>query len=151
MEEGRVVHLGVVNRLHLRLVEPLNTFAVLPETKLDFVVFRDDVGSQAVLLALVPEAFIASLIGPSVYSEPMLLVVLVLTPVHAAIVPDVYPHALHVVVEPLALILAPVQPRVDSDARDLVLTPVSRVHRSVVPLVTSDSVLATKSIISFIA
>jgi len=108
MEESVIIHLLVVNCLDLGLIEPFDTFAIFPKTKLDFAVLGDEIGAETVLLALVPETFIATLISPGVDTKAMLLVILVLTTVHSAVVPDVNSHAFHVVVEPFALVLAAV-------------------------------------------
>lgn len=96
----------VVDRLHLRFVEPLDTFAVLPKSKLNFIILRDNISSKPMLLPFVPVAFVAALVSPSVDSKSVLLVVLVLAAIHATIVPDVDTHPLHVVVEPFSLVLA---------------------------------------------
>mmetsp|Transcript_16812 Transcript_16812/g.21278 ORF Transcript_16812/g.21278 Transcript_16812/m.21278 type:complete len:331 (-) Transcript_16812:150-1142(-) len=151
MEESGVVHLAVVDSLHLRLIEPFNALAVLPQAILHLVVFGHDVGAEPVLLALVPVALVAALIGPGIDAETMLFVVFVLALVHSTIVPDVNAHALHVVVQPLALILATIEPGVDANTTDFVLAPVARVHGAIVPLVAADTVLAAESIVALIA
>ena len=110
MEEGCVVHLEIVDSLHLSLVKPFDTLAVFPEAKLYFVVFGHHVSAEAVLLSLVPEAFVATLVSPRVNAESMLLVVFVLSSIHPSVIPDVNAHSFHVVVEPLSLVLTAVQP-----------------------------------------
>ena len=103
------------------------------------------------LLALVPETFIAALICPRIDSESMLLVILVLPFIHPTVIPYVDAHTLHVVVQPLTLILAAIQPRVDTDPRDLVLSPVASIHRTIVPLIAANAMFATKCIITIVA
>ena len=110
MEEGCVVHLQIVDSLHLSLVEPFDTLAVFPEAELYFVVFWHNVSAKAVLLSLVPEAFVAALVSPRVNAESVLFVVFVLSAIHPSIVPDVNAHSFHIVVEPLSLVLTAVQP-----------------------------------------
>ena len=110
MEERLVAHLHIVNSLHLCLIKPFYAFSVLPEAEFDFVVTRDDVRSQAVLLALVPVALVAPLVRPCVNAEAVLLVIFVLATVLSPVVPNVDAHALHIIVQPLALIFAPVKP-----------------------------------------
>ena len=151
MEERRIVHLHIVDRLYLGLVEPLNALAVLPQAELDLVVFGDDIGAESVLFAFVPVAFIAALISPRVDPKAVLFVIFVLAAVHSSVVPDVNSHALHVIVEPFSLVLAAVKPRVDADARDFIFSPISRVHRPVIPLVTADAVLAAEGVVTLVA
>ena len=110
MKERLVAHLHIVNSLHLCLIKPFYALAILPEPEFDFVVARDDVRAEAVLLALVPVALVAPLVRPCVDAEAVLLVILVLAAVLSPIVPNVDAHALHIIVQPLALILAPVEP-----------------------------------------
>lgn len=151
MEETRVVHLPVIDRLYLSLIEPLDTLAILPKAVLNFVVLWNDVGAQTVLLALVPIALVAALVSPCVDTESVLLVVFVLASVHTSIIPDVDAHTLHVVIEPLALILATIKPGVDANARDFILSPVTSVHRAIIPLVAADAVLASKGVVALVA
>lgn len=125
LEEALVVELSGIDGIDLALVEPFDALAVLPQPILDLIVLGNEIGAQAMLLALVPEALVASSIRPSVNSEAVLLIVLVLALIHPAIVPDVDAHALHVVVEPLALVFAAIKPRVNAYSTDLVLTPVT--------------------------
>ena len=108
MEESSIIHLHVVDRLDLGFVEPFDPLAVLPQAELHLVIFRNNIGAETVLFALVPIAFIAALISPRVDSEAVLLVVFVLTAVHPSIVPDVNPHALHIVIEPFTLVFTAV-------------------------------------------
>ena len=110
MEECRIIHLHVVDRLDLGLVEPFDPLAVLPQAELHLVIFRNNIGAETVLFALVPITFIAALISPCVDSEAVLLVVFVLAAVHPSVIPDVNSHALHIIVEPFALVLTAVKP-----------------------------------------
>jgi len=110
VEESCVVHLPIVDSLDLSLVEPLNAFTVFPKAILQFVLLWHNVCAKSVLLSLEPVAFVATLVGPCVYSKAMFLIVLILTLIHAPIVPDIDAHSLHVVVKPLALILATIKP-----------------------------------------
>ena len=110
MEECRIIHLHVVDRLDLGLVEPFDPLAVLPQAELHLVIFGNNIGAETVLFTLVPIAFIAALIGPRVDTESVLLVVFVLATVHPSIIPDINSHALHIIVEPFTLVLTAVKP-----------------------------------------
>ena len=110
MEESSIIHLHVVDRLDLGLVEPFDSLAVLPQSELNLVIFGDNVCAETVLFTLVPIAFIAALIGPRVNSEAVLLVVFVLATVHPSVIPDINSHALHIIVEPFTLVLTTVKP-----------------------------------------
>jgi len=118
----------IVYSLNLSLVEPLDTLAVLPETELYFVVFGHNVRPQTVLLTLVPKAFVAALVGPSINSEAMFFIVLVLSAVHPSVVLNVNAHTFHIVIKPLSLVLAAVQPRINTDPRNFILSPIACVH-----------------------
>jgi hypothetical protein len=150
-EEGGVVELEIIDGGHLDLVEPLDALAVLPKPVLNFVVFRNKVGADAVLLAFEPVSLIATSISPGVNAEAMFFVILVLALVHSSVVPQVDAHALHVVFEPLALVPSAVEPAVNSYAGDLVLLPVSHVLRAVVPLVAANAMLATECVVPLVA
>jgi len=150
MEESGVVHLAVIDGLYLSFIEPFDALTIFPQTILHLVVFGDDVGADAVLLSLEPEAFVATLIGPGVDTKAMLFVILVLALILTSVVPNVDAHSFHVVVEPFALVLATIEPRVDTDATDLVLSPVASVHRAVVPLIAADTVFATEGIVALV-
>lgn len=79
MEERCVVHLAIIDRLHLRFVEPFDALSVLPQPILHLVVFWDDIGAEAMLLTLEPVALVAACISPGVDSKAVFLVVFVLT------------------------------------------------------------------------
>jgi len=106
VEELGVVFAVAVNALYLIFSEPLNALAIFPEAEFSLVILRDDIFAKAVLLALVPVTFIASLISPGVDTEAMFLVILILALVLPAVVPNINSHAFHVVIEPLAFISA---------------------------------------------
>ena len=110
VEERLVTHLHIVNSLNLCLIEPFYALSILPEAKFDFVVTRDNVRSQAVLLALVPVALVAPLVRPCVNAEAVLLVIFVLATVLSPVIPNVDSHALHIIVQPLALVFASIKP-----------------------------------------
>lgn len=110
VEKCRIVKLEVVDCGQLDLIKPLNSLAVLPKSMLRFVVLRNDVSADAVLLAFVPVALIAAAISPGVDTEPMLFIIFVLTLVHATIVPDVNAHSFHVVLVPFTFVTTTVQP-----------------------------------------
>jgi hypothetical protein len=110
MEKLCVIKLLVVYFLNLGIVEPFNTLAVLPQTILQLAVFRHDVGTQPMLLALIPEAFITATIRPCVNAEPMIFIILILALIHAAVVPNVYSHPLHIVIKPFAFVASAVEP-----------------------------------------
>ena len=150
MEESGVIHLHVIDCLHLGLIEPLDTLAILPQSILYFVVLGHHICAKTMLLAFVPVALVAPLVCPLVNAEAMLLVILVLASILTAIIPNVDSHALHVIVQPLTLVLTAIKPRVNANARDLILSPVARVHRPIVPLVTSNAMLAAKGIVTLI-
>jgi len=128
MEKCFIAHLHVINCLNLSLIEPFDALAVLPETKLDFVVSRDDVSTQTMLLALVPISFVAPRISPRVDTKAMLFVIFVLAAVLTAVIPNVDSHAFHIIVKPLTLILSPIKPRINADTADFIFTPVASVH-----------------------
>lgn len=150
MEECCIVHLQLIDGLHLSFVEPFDALTVLPKAELHFIVLGHDIGAQPVLLALVPVALVAALVGPRVDAESVLLIVLVLALVHPAIVPNVNAHAFHVIVQPFALVASAIEPRVDTDAGNLVLSPVAGVHGSIVPLVAADAVLAAEGVVALV-
>ena len=106
MEECCIVHLTIVDSLHLRLIEPLDALAILPKAVLKFVLLWYNVRSESMLFSLEPVALVAPLISPGINSEAMFLIILILALIHAAVVPDVDAHAFHVIVEPFALVLA---------------------------------------------
>ena len=151
MEESLIAHLHIVNCLNLCFIEPFDALSILPQAELDFVVTRDDIRAQAMLLALVPVPLVAPLVGPRIDPKAVLLVVLVLSPVLPSVVPNVDAHPLHIIVQPLALVLAPIEPRIDTNAADFVLTPVTSIHRAIVPLIAPDPMLPAKGVIALIA
>ena len=110
MEERLVAHLHIVNSLHLCLIEPFYALSILPEAEFYFVVARDYVRSQTMLLALVPVALVAPLVRPCVNAKTVLLVIFVLAAVLSPVIPNVDAHALHIIVQPLALVFAPIKP-----------------------------------------
>jgi len=98
VKEGTIVQLVVIDLLHLVLDKPFYSFAVLPEPILHLLVLRYYVLAESVLFSLVPVSFVASLIGPGVDAEAVLLVILILSLVLAPVVPDIDTHPLHIVV-----------------------------------------------------
>lgn len=57
------------------LIEPLNTFSVLPKSVLDGALRTVNVSAKAVLLALVPVPFILAAISPVVKTVALFLIV----------------------------------------------------------------------------
>lgn len=150
MEEGGVVELEVVNRSDLDLIKPLDALAVFPESALDFVILWHQVRTDAMLLALVPVAFVAATICPCINAKTVLFIIFILALIHAAIVPDVYAHAFHIVLVPLTFVSAAIQPRVDTNSGYLVLLPVTHVLRAVIPLIAADAMLASECVIALV-
>ena len=108
MEELFVIETTEINVLDIVVIEPLDALPIFPKTVLSLVFLRHEVGSEAMLLALPPVAFVASSISPGVDAEAMLLIVFVLAFVLSTVVPDVVALALHVVVHPFSFVLAPI-------------------------------------------
>lgn len=104
MEVLGVVQLVHVDCLYLILVKPLNTLAVLPQTKLLFAVLWHVVSAHAMLLTSVPVALVAPAISPGIDAKAVFFVILVLTLVNSAIIPNIDTHTLHVIFEPLAFV-----------------------------------------------
>ena len=150
MEEGGVVELEVVNRSDLDLIKPLDALAVFPESALDFVILWHQVRTDAMLLALVPVAFVAATICPCINAKTVLFIIFILALIHAAIVPDVYAHAFHIVLVPLTFVSAAIQPRIDTNPGYLVLFPVTHVLRAVIPLIAADAMLASECVIALV-
>lgn len=82
-EELRDVELPFVNLVPLLLAKPLYTTAVFPEAELEALLLRVDIGSDSVLLTLVPPAVVFAAICPVVDAEALFFVVQVL-----AIIPN---------------------------------------------------------------
>lgn len=139
------IDLSIENGFNLFLIEPLNSFAVFPEPGFR-IAPRHLVQPESVLLTAKPHALIHAMIGPSVHTEAVFLVIAVLSLVAPAVLPSVDSHPLHVVVEPLALVLAAIQPGVRADAPYLILKPLSVVARPVVPRIHSHAVLLTREV-----
>lgn len=150
MEECRIVHLKVIDSLHLSLIEPLNALAVFPESKLDFLVLGHHISPQPMLLALKPITFISALISPLIDPISMFFVSLVIPRVLSPVVPDINAQAFHIILKPLSFVKSAIEPLIDSYPRYLVLLPVARILRAVVPLEAADAMLAPLGVISFI-
>ena len=140
----RIVVCPVANSLNSGfVVEPSYPLSILPEAVPETLSLWSLVGSEPMLLASAPVAYVDATISPLVNSEAVLLVFFVLAFVASAVAPLVATHAVHVVVAPLTLVAAAVKPGVDSEAVDLVLEPFAFVVRAVIPLVEADTFFLT--------
>ena len=74
-ERPRHVESTLVDEDDGRLVEPLHALAVLPEAVLDALFLLVDVGTKAVLLALVPPPFIPTTVRPEIDTVAFLFIV----------------------------------------------------------------------------
>ena len=90
--------------LYGRFFEPLNTFSLFPQAELDRLL-RHGILAQTMLLAATPVALIFPAVRPCVNSEPVFLVILVVTFIHSTVLPGVYSRSMHIIVEPFALVL----------------------------------------------
>ena len=140
----------LVNEHNSLLVEPLDTLPVLPEAVLDGLLAGVDVGSESMLLALVPPAFVLASISPVVHTVAFFLVIQVLSVVAHAISVDVDAVAAHVVVGPLTEVLAAVLPEVGAESIDLVVQPLSFVGRSVGPSVFAEAFLLAHHVLALV-
>jgi hypothetical protein len=143
------VELRGKNSLSCALVEPFDTFAVLPEATLGLLP-RDDVYTQAVLFASVPHSLILTKVGPSIDPVAVLLVIAVLAFVSPPILPSVNAETLHVVIEPFALELATIEPFVSAKAANLVLEPLALVVRAIVPRVDAESMFLSCEVLALV-
>ena len=122
--DGEVVAY-LINEDDSLLVEPLHTASVLPQSILDAALGVIDVGSEAVLLALVPPALVFAAVGPVVDAEAFFLIHEVLAIVAHTISIDVDAVALHIVRLPLAVVLTTILPKVHAVAINLVVEPLA--------------------------
>lgn len=132
------------------LVEPLHALAVLPEAVLDALLLLIDVGSEAVLLAFVPPAFVPATVSPEMDAVALFLIVKVGPVVSDAVGVDEYTMALHVVGGPLAVVHAAILPQVGAVPVDLVIEPVAMVSGSVSPGVRSGALLLAHRILALV-
>mmetsp|Transcript_87388 Transcript_87388/g.182871 ORF Transcript_87388/g.182871 Transcript_87388/m.182871 type:complete len:233 (-) Transcript_87388:303-1001(-) len=109
------------------------------------------VSAFAVLLSLLPKAFIPSSICPLKDSEPDLGIVLILSLVAASIRPVVSTNAVDLTPLPLAPELSFVHTYVQAWSVDAVVGPASHILRAVGPSVDSDTVLVTSLELPFVA
>ena len=142
----------VVKDAHVDLLlsvlrEPLDPFAILPQSKFGFwCILRNGVNAETMLLAQHPVALVFTAVLPAVNSVAMLLVVGVLPEILPAVIPTVQTEALHIVVRPLAFINSAVKPAVNSDSRNLIFVPLAGIPRTVGPLIGADSVFPAEAV-----
>ena len=149
-EVDRDVESILVNQDHSLLVEPLYALSVLPETVLDTLFSAVNVGTESMLLALVPPAFVLAPISPVVHAEALFLIVHILAIVPHTVSVDVDSHALHVVRGPLSEVLATVLPQVRAEPVNLVVQPLAFISRSVGPSVLTSALLLAHHVVSLV-
>lgn len=100
-----------------------------------------EVGTLAVLFAVVPITFVLAAIWPEELSISFLFVILILANVFAAVSPRESASAVHFILAPLSVVDPAVLPRVDPFSVDLIIIELSNVRRIVCPLEVTDAVL----------
>jgi len=118
----------LVNQVDSLLFEPLHAFPVLPEAELLSRFIAVDIRAEAVLLSLVPPAFVRATIRPHVETVALLLIIVVLAVVTHAIRVYVNSDTRHIVVDPLAVVFAAVLPQVGAVAIDFIIDPLAFVR-----------------------
>lgn len=119
---------------------PVPSLVVTPYSLPSFTLLVDE-PSLAFTLSLHPLSLKDATIWPTVLSETMLLVMVVISLVTAAVLPGMHSCPMHLIEPPFAPILTSITPNILSEAVDVVLVPFTRVVAPVGPHVDSLPVL----------
>mmetsp|Transcript_2980 Transcript_2980/g.4055 ORF Transcript_2980/g.4055 Transcript_2980/m.4055 type:complete len:430 (-) Transcript_2980:196-1485(-) len=139
---------GLVNVL--LLIIPVAALALFPAPA-SFRAIGLAVNAVAVLLPVVPVAFVLAAVLPGIDTESVLAVIQVVAFVLAAVFPSIDALSVHIIVAPLAVIFATVGPDVKADTVDFVFKPLAVVAAAVVPDVATASVLHTLLVTALVA
>ena len=145
-EEQREVHFTLFYCAHFFFVQPLQLFAVLPDSSLHFAFSRVE-NAQAMLLPVSPHSTVLLPIGPLVLAVPLLLVCLVIAYVFAAILPMVDAKTFNDVVSPLTLEISAVRPFVVAPTFYQIVSPFSLEYGAIRPLVDAEAVLSAHDVV----
>ena len=117
--------LVVVDLVNGLRVEPGDSLTVLPEAVLHFSFAWVLVDAEAVLLSVVPPAFVLATVSPEIEAVTSFFILFVLALVGHPVSVDVNSHAVHVIIVPVAVILPAIFPFVLSYTVYPIVNPVS--------------------------